>query len=254
MTAKRTPKKAPARKKPSAVSRGGGPRAGSRSRAAKPEGPAPARRKPAVSKSAAAKLKSKPSRAIAGPKKELTQAGAAAKATKRTRPPRSKSSKQPTLNLQAFRQRLREKQADLLEAYLSTKGDSRTRESDGTEDYIDYAVSSYDREFLLSLTELEQNQLRLVEEALGRIDRGGFGLCTQCERGIPAKRLEVQPWARYCLRCQELADSGMTEETFELPADDEEFEPAEEEREGEIEVDDDVDDEEPDDGDRLIGG
>jgi DnaK suppressor protein len=129
--------------------------------------------------------------------------------------------RRPPLNLARFRSRLRARQAELLQAYISTKVDSRSREVDGTEDYIDYAVSSYDREFLLSLTEMEQNQLTLVEDALKRLDARRFGLCTQCERPIPTKRLEVQPWARYCLRCQEIADQGLSGDDG-FPSDDDE--------------------------------
>ena len=80
---------------------------------------------------------------------------------------------------------------------------------DGTEDYIDYAVSSYDRDFTLSLSEMERKQLVLAEEALRRIARGEFGTCLNCGQEIPEKRLEVEPWARYCIRCQELDEQGL---------------------------------------------
>jgi DnaK suppressor protein len=142
-------------------------------------------------------------------------------------------------------------QAELLQAYINAKGDSRSRESDGTEDYIDYAVSSYDREFLLSLTELEQHRLTLVDEALKRIERGGFGRCTQCERPIPTKRLEVQPWARYCLRCQELADSGLADEGFGFPSDEDDGDGGDEQDDVDV---GEQDDDETQDENRLIGG
>jgi DnaK suppressor protein len=189
-----------------------------------------------------------------------------------------------TLQLDRFRQLLREKQKELFQSYASAKGDSRSREADGTEDYIDYAVSSYDREFLLSLTEMEKNQLRLVEEALQRIDRGEYGRCSQCDRPIPPKRLEVQPWARYCVQCQELEEQGLMRESFErLPdadridvtlahsleeggsfvvedkeVDEREEEEVEEEEEEHADDDDDddlePDDEDAHDGGRMIGG
>jgi RNA polymerase-binding transcription factor DksA len=47
---------------------------------------------------------------------------------------------------------------------------------------------------------------RLIEEidaALGRIDRGAFGRCEQCEVSIPVERLEAMPHARFCVRCSE---------------------------------------------------
>jgi len=108
---------------------------------------------------------------------------------------------------------LNHKQQQLTAAYHTSKGDSRSDLDDGTEDYIDYAVHSYAREFLLSLTEMDRKQLFLVEEALERLDRGQFGYCQQCHAAVHPKRLEVAPWARYCVPCQELEEQGLLEET-----------------------------------------
>ena len=48
-------------------------------------------------------------------------------------------------------------------------------------------------------------QLREVEQALDRLDRGEYGCCLECEEPIAAKRLRAVPWTRYCLSCQEKA-------------------------------------------------
>jgi len=154
--------------------------------------------------------------------------------------------------LEYFRALLLQKQRELMQAYAVTKGDSRSHLDNGTEDYIDYAVNSYAKEFLLSLTELDRKQLLLVEEALRRIDRGEFGRCQQCGEEINRKRLEVAPWARHCVRCQELEEQGLLpqypfhqeEADIEpgdkgLGADDEEY-AAEVETEEEPEIDDEV--------------
>ncbi|MGC8794192.1 MAG: TraR/DksA family transcriptional regulator [Bryobacteraceae bacterium] len=55
----------------------------------------------------------------------------------------------------------------------------------------------------LRLNLLDAQRLRLVNEALDRIEVGDYGICLNCERPIPAKRLEALPWARYCVSCQE---------------------------------------------------
>ena len=122
--------------------------------------------------------------------------------------------------LKNFRVVLVNRHQDLVKAYISTKGNTRNTGTDGTEDYIDYAVSSYDRDFSLSLTEMERKQIRLVEEALRRIDTGNYGACQQCDQEIPEKRLEVEPWARHCIRCQELEDRGLLEERLDDDQDD----------------------------------
>lgn len=46
--------------------------------------------------------------------------------------------------------------------------------------------------------------LRTIEEidaALGRIDRGTYGVCTSCGAAIPEERLELRPFASTCVAC-----------------------------------------------------
>ena len=121
--------------------------------------------------------------------------------------------------MKRFRPLLREKHASIVQAYHVARGNTRDTTTSGTEDYIDYAVSSYTREFSLSLTEMEQKQLKLVEEALRRLERGDFGNCLNCASEIPEPRLEVEPWARFCIRCQELEEQGLLDE-LDLDEDD----------------------------------
>jgi len=115
--------------------------------------------------------------------------------------------------MRQFRKLLHTAHKNLVAAYNNTRGDTRNPNQDGTEDYIDYAVSSYSRDFMLSLTEMERRQLTLVEEALKRIERRQFGNCLSCGQAIPEKRLEVEPWARHCIRCQELEERGLLGDT-----------------------------------------
>ena len=63
-----------------------------------------------------------------------------------------------------FRELLLKKRQDLMRAYAISKGDSQAELDNGTEDYVDYAVNSYAREFLLSLTEMDRKHLLFVEE------------------------------------------------------------------------------------------
>lgn len=156
-----------------------------------------------------------------------------------------------------FRELLLKKRQDLMRAYAISKGDSQAELDNGTEDYVDYAVNSYAREFLLSLTELDRKHLLLVEEALTRIDRGEYGYCQQCGEDISVKRLEVQPWARHCVRCQELEEKGLLPQTPFHAADEEE--PAEEPEETpvadeEVEPDTDAEDEVLDDDPLVVDG
>ena len=146
-------------------------------------------------------------------------------------------------DMEPFRELLVAKRRSLLKAYEVSRGETRDASSDGTEDYIDYAVNSYTREFSLSLTEMEQKQLRLVDEALRRIELGIYGFCLYTGEEIPRRRLEVEPWARYTIQVQELDDQGLLDES-DLD-DEDEFEDDLGDREDE-DGDDDEDDEDDD--------
>ena len=114
--------------------------------------------------------------------------------------------------LNKFGKMLHVKQLELTQAYTLSKGASMQTSSDGTEDYIDYAVSSYAKEFMLSLSEMDRKQLRIVEEALRRIGSGDFGRCGYCGTEIKIKRLEVAPWARLCIKCQDMDERGLLDD------------------------------------------
>ena len=146
--------------------------------------------------------------------------------------------------LEHYRKLLQAKHAEITRNFSKSRAESRSAGDDGTEDYIDYAVNSYGKEFLLSLTDLERQQIVLIQEALVRIRSGDYGDCQQCGEEISEKRLEAAPWARHCVRCQELEEQGLLpqypggirdeefdEDAPEAPADEEreEFAPDEEE-------------------------
>ncbi len=48
-----------------------------------------------------------------------------------------------------------------------------------------------------------QLQLKVVEEALRKLDEGIYGICEDCGESIPTGRLNVMPFALRCVECQE---------------------------------------------------
>lgn len=108
-----------------------------------------------------------------------------------------------------FKSVLEQKREELVEGFNATRNRGVHGGGEGDKDYIDYAVSSYTKEFLLSLSDMERRQLRNVEDALTAIQEGSFGTCVECDEQIESKRLDAVPWAQYCLSCQELADRGL---------------------------------------------
>jgi DnaK suppressor protein len=71
-------------------------------------------------------------------------------------------------------------------------------------DAVDQANSALEKESLLQRGKQEQQLLRMIESALGRIREGSFGQCVSCRNEeIDRKRLEAVPWAPYCIQWQE---------------------------------------------------
>jgi DnaK suppressor protein len=79
-------------------------------------------------------------------------------------------------------------------------------------DPVDLAVNNYSKNVMLSVSENESRQLTLIIEALERIEDDEYGLCQNCEEEVNPKRLNAVPWAKYCLKCQELDERGLLDE------------------------------------------
>ena len=54
--------------------------------------------------------------------------------------------------------------------------------------------------------------LAQVDRSLHALSEGSYGLCVECEEPISPKRLEIIPWASYCVRCQERLERSAAEE------------------------------------------
>ncbi len=63
-----------------------------------------------------------------------------------------------------------------------------------------------EREIEFALGERETAELAAIDAALGRIEAGSYGQCTDCGISIPAARLQASPEAQRCIPCQEKAE------------------------------------------------
>lgn len=67
------------------------------------------------------------------------------------------------------------------------------------------ATHVFEQQRDLALRDRERAQLRLVEEALERLDTGTYGVCRSCGRPIAPERLAAIPWAATCIDCARAA-------------------------------------------------
>jgi DnaK suppressor protein len=78
---------------------------------------------------------------------------------------------------------------------------------DGAMDEIDQANELIEKEMGFVMSNNMMTNLKEVEEALDRIEKNRYGKCLHCGEEISPKRLEVLPFARYCVPCQEKMES-----------------------------------------------
>lgn len=70
----------------------------------------------------------------------------------------------------------------------------------------DMATDNFDREFTLSLAANEQEGLNMIDVALRKIEEETYGMCEECQKAIPKKRLTAVPYAPLCIKCQEIQE------------------------------------------------
>lgn len=112
-------------------------------------------------------------------------------------------------DLKVVREQLELKRREILSLYEQDLRAGQRSSDEGAEDLVDRANSAHHREFLLSLSGAERDLLLEIEQAVERIDEGGFGSCVHCGEEISPPRLQAVPWARYCVGCQERSEQGL---------------------------------------------
>lgn len=88
--------------------------------------------------------------------------------------------------------------------------DDEVEEVTGTVDnhLAETASATLGREIDYTLGENSEAVLAEIDAALGRIEAGTYGICTNCGQQIPIERLEAYPWASLCIDCKRRDEGG----------------------------------------------
>ena len=99
-------------------------------------------------------------------------------------------------NINHIKEELEEKRAEIL-SFLkpAPQGDEDNPDS------ADLAHHYQQSEQKNSLDSYNQNLLIQIEDALQKIEAGTYGICDQCGKAIAPERLEIMPYAKYCMDC-----------------------------------------------------
>ena len=95
-------------------------------------------------------------------------------------------------------QELRYREASTMENQRETGAELSSYANHPAEAASDYANLTMN----LNLAERDSKYLKQLEDALKRIERGSFGICTVCQKQIPMVRLEAVPTTTKCLECK----------------------------------------------------
>ena len=108
---------------------------------------------------------------------------------------------QAAATLEAERQRLVHQLAEL---GADEDGDL-TGEMDFGDAFADAGAATAERTETLGIIENLKHQLDDVKAALGKIEKGTYGLCESCGKDIGEARLEFRPESVLCVDCKSAA-------------------------------------------------
>jgi len=103
---------------------------------------------------------------------------------------------------QDIKKLLLKKKALLLKADHSFGEEIKNKDQAGRGDEADVAETAYEQEMAYLFKSRGQDEVRLIDEALKRIEKGEYGICAECGETISKKRLAVQPYSILCINCQ----------------------------------------------------
>ena len=117
--------------------------------------------------------------------------------------------------MQAYRKKLLKLREEILDemrkqeknGFTERRAGSGNNSSGYATHMADIGTDTNDMEFMGNILSSEQKILFEIDEALLRIDEGAYGKCSDCNRVINKKRLEILPYARYCKRHEEAREN-----------------------------------------------
>jgi len=90
-----------------------------------------------------------------------------------------------------------------LEARMHEKLTRETGQKiDSAMDSADQSAQDVDQGIDYSLLEMKYEQYKDIADAFRKLQSETYGLCEECGNEISIKRLEVSPFARYCIECK----------------------------------------------------
>jgi DnaK suppressor protein len=113
---------------------------------------------------------------------------------------------------------LQQSELSYFKEILDSRNDQIIRNIDGVNDELaqlnglelndegDHASVNNSSMIESAIVRQQEQELREINVALGKIATVGYGVCSMCEDDIGFQRLKVKPHASYCIDCREIIE------------------------------------------------
>lgn len=104
------------------------------------------------------------------------------------------------------KQRLIQRREELLGRVERTHKHIHEREERISANFSEQSVEMESQQLIMSLDADGRNELRAINAALERIEKGTYGECSRCGGEISDARLEALPYAGLCIDCAKASE------------------------------------------------
>jgi len=108
-----------------------------------------------------------------------------------------------SINTKHYKEILLMRKAELEKILYNITNDIKELNKCDIKEDGDFAAASMDsdREYQIYLK--QKKELEEINEALKKIEEGTYGICEMCDEPISEERLQIKPYAKYCIICRE---------------------------------------------------
>lgn len=109
-------------------------------------------------------------------------------------------------SLESIRKRLLSLRETRLQQCRQQNADAAALLDEGVADVADQGLTDSLKDYLHLLSDAGREEILAIDEALERLRDGSYEKCASCGKKIGISRLEVLPFTRLCLACQQHAE------------------------------------------------
>ncbi len=92
--------------------------------------------------------------------------------------------------------------AELKDDLFRKLGSEYSAQFDSPQDLEDLALIDVIEDTGLAVADIKRRELEMMDEALGKIEDGTYGVCSECKEDIATARLRDEPFVVFCVKCK----------------------------------------------------